>query len=191
MTGKCKWSLRLLLGGCLLMTSTFCAMAQEKILVFRNIFDGKTVVLKAGDRIRLRFTVQDTMNAPFDVAVNDITVEGTIESITNKSVNLSARNKYFDRASLTVPNNGIESFRKYKALRPIMKAGTTVLASAVAMLATLQISESGEVLSWQNAGLAIAAGSAVLFSREIFSDRMKYYAVEGWRPEVMIAPHRH
>lgn len=159
-------------------------MAQEKVLVFQNIFNDKTVTLKAGDEVRLRFTVQDTVNAPFDVAVNDITVFGTIESISNNAVYLATKNKYFDRTSITVPHGGIESFRKYNPLRPILKTGCTIFASALGLLATLQISESGEVVSWQSAGLALAASSAVLLSRELFSDKMKYYTVEGWRPAV-------
>lgn len=165
-------------------------MAQEKVLVFQNIFSGKTVLLKAGDEVRLRFTVQDTVNAPFDVAVNDITVFGTIESISNNAVYLATRNKYFDRTSITVPHEGIESFRKYNPMRPLIKTGCTIFASALGLLATLQISESGDIVSWQSAGLAIAASSAVLLSKELFSDKMKYYTVEGWRPDVKMTKNK-
>ncbi|MBK9733030.1 MAG: hypothetical protein IPO83_17395 [Chitinophagaceae bacterium] len=169
-----------------LLLHTVILKAQDKVLVFENIFTGRKTELKAGDEVRLRFTVQDTVNAPFDVAVNDITVFGTIESISNNAIYLATKNKYFDRASIAIPHDGIESFRKYSPLRPIAKTGSLILSSALGLLATLQISESGDIVSWESAGLALAASSAVLMSKELFSDKMKFFVVEGWRPNVKL-----
>lgn len=166
---------------CLLTSQTPLA-AQERILVFENIFSGKQVSLKAGDEVHLRFLVQDTLNAPFDVTVNDITVFGNVESVSGTTIHLATKNKYFDRTSVTIPFTSIESFRKYSPLRPVAKTASMILASAAALLATLQISDSGDILSLQSAGLAVAASSAVLLSKELFSDKMKYYMAEGWRP---------
>ncbi|MEO6168858.1 MAG: hypothetical protein ABIO46_03200 [Chitinophagales bacterium] len=160
--------------------------AQEKILVFENIFSGKKVTLKSGDEVHLRFTVQDTVNAPFDVAVNDITIFGTVESLSSTTLYLATKNKYFDRTSISIPFTSIESFRKYSPLRPVAKTASVILASAAGLLATLQISESGDIVSWESAGLAVAASSAVLMSKELFSDRMKFHMAEGWRPQVKL-----
>lgn len=160
--------------------------AQERILVFENIFTGKHMELKTGDEVHLRFNVQDTADAPLDVTIGDVTVFGTVERINDKSMILSTKNKWFDRASITVSIDAIDAFRKYSPFRPLTKAGSVVLSSAAGLLATLAISNSGDILSWQNAGLAIGASGAVFMSKELFSDKMKYYVVEGWRPHTSI-----
>jgi hypothetical protein len=165
---------------------SFLLQAQRSVLVFENRFTGKRVLLKPGDEVRLRFTVRDTVNAPFDVAVNDITVEATVEGISSTTIYLATKNKYFDRTSIEVPLSAIEAFRKYSPLRPFTKAASIVLASAAGLLATLQISESGDIVSWESAGLAVAASSAVLLSKELFSDKLKFHMVEGWAPQVKI-----
>ena len=166
--------------------------AQEKVMVFQNIFSGKKVELKAGDAVHLRFTVHDTADVPLDIAISDVTLLGNIESIGDSSLMLVSKNKTFDRISLAVPVNSIEAFRKYSSLRPVLKAATTVAAAASGLLVSLQISNSEEVFSWENAGLAVGTASAAFMSKQLFSDKMKYYMVEGWQGKVMtkLAKHR-
>ncbi|HYV95146.1 MAG TPA: hypothetical protein VE978_25445 [Chitinophagales bacterium] len=160
--------------------------AQQKVIVFQNIFSGKKIELKAGDEVHLRFTVHDTADAPLDIAISDVTLFGTIESVNDSSILLVSKNKTFDRISLTVPLNSIEAFRKYSSIRPVLKAATTIVAAASGLLISLQISSSDEIFSWQNAGLAVGTTSAAFMSRKLFSDKMKYFMVEGWRGGVVM-----
>jgi len=156
------------------------------VIVFQNIFSGKKIELKAGDEVHLRFTVHDTADAPLDIAISDVTLFGTIESVNDSSILLVSKNKTFDRISLTVPLNSIEAFRKYSSIRPVLKAATTIVAAASGLLISLQISSSDEIFSWQNAGLAVGTTSAAFMSRKLFSDKMKYFMVEGWRGGVVM-----
>src|SRR5437870_1800023 len=105
----------------LLVTSAVLQLhAQEKMIVFQNIFSEKKIELKAGDEVHLRFTVHDTADAPLDIAISDVTLFGTIEAINDSSIILVSKNKTFDRVTLTVPLNSIEAFRKYSTLRPFL-----------------------------------------------------------------------
>src|SRR4026209_2955577 len=98
----------------------FQSQAQQKVLVFQNIFSGKKIELKAGDEVHLRFTVHDTADVPLDIAISDVTLFATIESVSDSFIFLVSKNKTFDRVSLTVPVNSIEAFRKYSSLRPVL-----------------------------------------------------------------------
>lgn len=188
MTATAKYSLKLFC--ILLIAETQLAVAQQRILVFENIFNGKKTALHPGDEVRMRFMVKDTLDAPFAVAVDDITITATIVSITNRALTLATKNKYFDHTTVSVPYDVIISFRKYSPLRPLAKTGSTILASTIGLLASIQISKSNEVLSWQNAGLALGASSALILNKTLFSDRMKIYTVEGWRPRLQYVMQR-
>jgi hypothetical protein len=169
---------------CFFIAGDYDAAAQERVVVFQNTFSGKKVILRSGDEVHMRFTVHDTADAPLDIAVSNLTVSGSIEWIGEHSFRISSKNKYFDRATVTVPLTSVEAFRKYSEWRPVAKTASVIGASAIGLLASLQISSSGDVLSWQNAGLAIGASAAVVMSRQFFPVKMKYYAVEGWAPNV-------
>jgi hypothetical protein len=162
------------------------SQAQEKVLVFQNFFSGKEVELKAGDAVHLRFTVHDTAEALLDIAISDVTLFGSIETVGDSSLVLVSKNKTFDRISLAVPVNSIEAFRKYSPLRPVLKSATTIAAAASGLLVSLQISNSDEIFSLQNAGLAVGTASVALMSKQLFSDKMKYFMVEGWRGKVIM-----
>ena len=170
---------------CFITSLAIQAEAQDKVIVFQNIFSGKKIELKAGDQMHVRFRVHDTSDAPLDVAVSDVTLFGTIEFISDSSILFVSKNKIFDRVSLTVPLNSVEAFRKYSSVRPVLKAAATIVAAASGLLISLQISTSDEIFSWQNAGLAVGTTSAAYMSRQLFSDRMKYFMVEGWRGRVV------
>jgi hypothetical protein len=170
--------------------SSSAGLAQEKVILFENIFSGKQVMLKAGDEVHLRFRVRDTSDIILDVAIADVTVMGKIEEVGDSNILLATKNKWFDRTTVVMPLYSIEAFRKYSPLRPVTKAASTIGASAVGLLATIGISTSDDVFSWGNAGLAIGAGSAVYLSRELFSDKMKCYTSEGWRCQVVNATNR-
>jgi hypothetical protein len=165
--------------------------AQQRIILYENIFSHKEVRLRTGDEVHLRFTVHDTADAPFDVAVSDITVLGTIEAIGDSSVRLATKNKMFDRASITVPLQSIEAFRKFSGLRPFTKAAVTIAASAAGLLATIRISHTDDILSWENAGIAVTATGLVYMSRQIFPDKMRYFACEGWNPRIVVMPDKY
>ena len=169
---------------CFIVAGNHNAAAQERVVVFQNTFSGKKVILRTGDEVHMRFTVHDTADAPLDIAVSNLTVSGTIEWIGEHSFQVSSKNKYFDKATVTVPVTSVEAFRKYSEWRPVAKTASVIGASAIGLLASLQISTSGDIVSWQNAGLAIGASAAVVMSRQFFPDKMKYYAVEGWTPNV-------
>ena len=170
---------------CSFVSAILQLQAQEKVLVFQNIFTGKKVELKAGDEVHMRFTVHDTADAPIDIAISDVTLFGSIETVDDSSLVLVSKNKTFDRISVTVPVNSIEAFRKYSPLRPALKAATTIVATASGLLVSLQISNSDEIFSWQNAGFAVGTASAVYMSKQLFSDKMEYFMVEGWRGKVI------
>src|ERR1041384_569986 len=90
---------------CCLATAALQSHSQEKLIVFRNIFSGKKVELKEGNEVHIRFTVHDTTDALIDIAISDVTLFGTIESIDDSSILLVSKNKTFDRVSLIVPVN--------------------------------------------------------------------------------------
>jgi hypothetical protein len=167
---------------CFFILSEQGLIAQQKAIVLKNIFSGKEIELKAGDEVHIRFTVHDTSDFPLDVAVSNVTVSGEIEEVKDSSIVLTSKTKTVDRVSFTIPVNSIEAFRKYNSLRPLLKAGVTIVTASSALLVSLQISSSDEIVSWGNAGLAVATTAAAYASRNLFSDKMKYYAVEGWRP---------
>ena len=139
----------------------------------------------------MQFSVHDVADASLDIAISDVTVTGTIEWIGDSTMRLASKNKMFQRATVVMPVQSVEAFRRYSELRPIAKAASVIAASAVGLLATLSISSSGEIISWQNAGLAVGASAAMLMSKQLFSDKMKYYAVEGWRPQVVVATRKY
>ena len=170
---------------CCLLSFILHSGAQDRVVTFENIFSGKKIELKAGDEVHLRFTVRDTADAPLDIAIADVTVFGTIESVGDSSVMLVTKNKTVDRISMAVPVNSIEAFRKYSPLRPVLKAATTIAAAASGILVSMQIANSDQVMSWQNAGLAVGTTTAAYMSRQFFSDKMKYFMVEGWRGRVV------
>jgi hypothetical protein len=176
-------SLQLIL--CLVAAIVIQSHGQNKVVVYQNIFSGKKINLESGDEVHLRFTVHDTADAPLDIAISDVTVFGTIESVGDSSVMLVTKNKTVDRISMAVPVKSIEAFRKYSPLRPILKAAATIAAAASGILVSMQIANSDIVMSWQNAGLAVGTTSAALVSRQLFSDKMKYFMVEGWRGKVI------
>lgn len=179
----------------LILCCCICAIlrsqAQDRVLVFQNIFTGKKVELKAGDEVHVRFTVHDTADALLDIAISDVTLFGSIEAVDDSSVLVVSKNKTFDRISINVPVNSIEAFRKYSSLRPVLKGVVTIAAAASGLLASLHISNSEEIISWENAGFAVGTASAVYMSKQLFSDKMKYFMVEGWRGKVVKRIRRH
>src|SRR5258705_13015182 len=102
-----------------LLCITCTLHAQQRVIVFENIFSGKKVELRKGNEIHLRFTVHDTADAPLDIAISDVTLLGTIESIEDSSLIILSKNKTFERVSLAVNVNSIEAFRKFSPFRPV------------------------------------------------------------------------
>jgi len=167
------------------VSSGFNVQAQERAIMFQNIFSEKKMTLHEGDEVHLKFTVHDTSDMPLDVAISEVTLFGKIEKIEDSSFTLVSKNKMFDRVSVDIRLNSIDAFRKYSRSRPVMKVATTIATGALGILVSMQIASSDQVFSWQNAGLAVSTTSAAYLSRQMFSDKMKYFTSEGWRGSIV------
>ncbi len=99
---------------------------------------------------------------------------------------LVSKNKTFDRVSLAVPVNSIEAFRKYSALRPALKAAASirVLLQQVCW-SHFKYQAAMKFSVGKTPGFAVGTASAVYVSKQLFSDKMKYFMYEGWRGKVM------
>jgi len=159
--------------------------AQERIIVFQNIFTHKNVILRGGDEVHLKFIVHDTSDASLDIAISEVTLFGTIDKIGDSSFTLISKNKMFDKVAVNILVSSIDEFRKYSRYRPVMKVVSSIAAGALGLLVSMQIASSDQVFSWENAGFAVGTTTMAYMSRQLFSDRMKYFAAEGWRGKVI------
>ena len=179
-----KWPLAIVSGSAII-AFTLSGFAQERIILFQNIFSNKKVMLREGDEVHLKFIVHDTVDAPLDVAISEVTLFGTIDKIEDSSFTLVSKNKTFEKVSVKILVSSIDEFRKYHRIRPVMKVATTIAAGAIGILASMQIASSDQVFSWGNAGLAVGTSSIAYMSHQFFSDKMKYFISEGWKGSVI------